>query len=180
MDAGRDQEGRQDAAGVDGGADALSGSGLVHTGGARRSPQAGAEGRRRPVESVTGIGRASVSGAFAGLLALTGDAVVAFDGAGVILLANEEARRLFQHTDDFLVGLDVRGLFPPAVGVAPETPFSLASLPFPSDGTSARLVIASLDGTPARVVVRCDRVRAPGDTYLLVAHRDDSEAAVAA
>ena len=180
MDAGRDQDGRQDAAGVDGGADALSGPGLVHTDGARRSPQAGAEGRRRPVESVTGIGRASVSGAFAGLLALTGDAVVAFDGAGVILLANEEARRLFQHTDDFLVGLDVRGLFPPAVGVAPETPFSLASLPFPSDGTSARLVIASLDGTPARVVVRCDRVRAPGDTYLLVAHRDDSEAAVAA
>jgi sigma-B regulation protein RsbU (phosphoserine phosphatase) len=132
------------------------------------------------VESVTGIGKASVSGAFAGLLALTGDAVLAFDGAGVVLLANEEARRLFQRDGDFLVGLDVRGLFPPAVGVTPGTPFSLAALPFSCDGTSAHLVIASLDGTPARVVVRCDSVRAPGDTYLLVAHRDDSEAAVAA
>ena len=38
---------------------------------------------------VEGIGEGSLSGTLARLLQLTGDAVVAFDGAGRVLLAND-------------------------------------------------------------------------------------------
>ena len=67
---------------------------------------------------VEGIGERSVSGTLAGLLSLTSDAVLAFDGFGRILMSNEAAERLFGRQD--LVGSDVRALFPPAAGVVPE------------------------------------------------------------
>lgn len=123
------------------------------------------------------IGERSVSGAFASLLALTGDAVLAFDGSGTILLANDEASAFFSMPRDGFVGTDVRLLFPPAVGVAPDEPFSLSSLPFATDGSARRLSCLGSDGMLVDVVVRCDRVRAPGETYLLVARADLREEA---
>ena len=115
------------------------------------------------------IGEHSVGGTLAGLLALTSDAVLVFDGAGRILLANDEAERLFDKGKSGLVGSDVRVLFPPAVGVAAKTPFDPLYLPFSLDGHSASITCAATDGRSYEVVVRCDRISAPGETYLLVA-----------
>lgn len=129
--------------------------------------------------NITGIGAKAVSGAFSGLLSLTSDAVISFDGAGTILLANDAARALFRHHGDFLVGLDVRDLF-----VAPKHPqagnFTPDDLPFACDGTTSHVVVSTRDGAACPLVLRCDSVRAPGDTYLLVAHRDNSQEEMAA
>ena len=81
---------------------------------------------------VEGIGERSVSGTLAGLLSLTSDAVLAFDGFGRILMANEAAEHLFGRQD--LVGADVRALFPPAAGVVPDDAFDPRALPFSTDG----------------------------------------------
>lgn len=123
---------------------------------------------------VSRIGERSVSGAFASLLSLTSEAVLVFDGSGTILLANDEAQVLLMPPREGFVGSDVRLLFPPAVGVAPDVPFSPESLPFLSDGSSQRLSCVGPTGALVDVTVRCDRVRAPGETYLLVAHASDT------
>lgn len=119
---------------------------------------------------IEGIGEGSVTGAFAGLLALTSDAALVFDGLGRILLANDEASNLFACPPGGLVGSDVRLLFPPAVGVVPDAPFSLASLPFGVDGSAHALSCVGAAGQVVDVNIRCEKVRAPGETYLLVAH----------
>ena len=82
---------------------------------------------------VEGIGEGSLSGTLARLLQLTGDAVVAFDGAGRVLLANDEAASLFFSASEGLVGSDVRGLFQLEADVA-DVPFCAQDLPFPVDG----------------------------------------------
>ncbi len=133
------------------------------------------------IRRVSGIGERSLGGVLSALLAIASDAVVAFDGAGTILLANDEALRLLApaplspQTD--LVGADVRTLFPPAVGLAPSTPFLTASLPFSTDGSTARIMRSAADGTPMTLAVRCERASGPGDTYLLVAHPDSGTVA---
>ncbi len=126
---------------------------------------------------VDGLGERSVSGTLAGLLQLTSDAVLAFDGMGRILLANEAAEHLFRSQE--LVGTDVRALFPPAVGVTPEAAFDTRALPFSTDGNTTSLTCAGAHGEPVGIAVRCQRVSAPGETYLLVAYEDDSEQAEA-
>lgn len=128
------------------------------------------------------IGERSVNGAFAGLLALTAEAVLVFDGGGTILLANDEASRLFMAPEDGLVGSDVRRLFPPADPAAPtadgpasrDAEGASVELPFPKDASSHAVLCQCADGSSAEVMVRCDRVRAPGETYLLVAHVSDA------
>lgn len=124
---------------------------------------------------VEGIGERSVSGALAGLLSLTSDAVLAFDGFGRILMANEAAEHLFGRQD--LVGADVRALFPPAAGVVPDDAFDPRALPFSTDGSTLSLVVVGAAGAETGISVRCDRVSAPGETYLLVAYEDDSRQA---
>lgn len=129
---------------------------------------------------VGGTGERSVNGALACLLRLTGDAVMTFDGSGRILFANEQAERLFAHPRGHagdLTGADIRLLFPPAVGVAPAAPFTAASLPFPLDGNASVIVCADGSGAAVEVRVRCDRIQAPGETYLLVARPNDAVAA---
>ena len=117
---------------------------------------------------VEGIGEGSVAGTLSKLLQLTGEAVVIFDGAGRVLLANDEATRLFS-ASGALVGSDVRLLFPagermPAAGsLLPE------DLPFPLDGTAALVRCLTASGKAREVRVRCDSVHAPGETYLLLA-----------
>lgn len=123
---------------------------------------------------VGGIGEKSVEGAFACLLRLTGDAVVAFDGGGSILFVNDQADRLFYHPWGSLEGADVRLLFPPAIGVAPSAPFTSASLPFELDGAARVLTCVGSAGQSIQIRVRCDEVRAPGTTYLLVARPNDT------
>lgn len=118
------------------------------------------------------IGERSVNGAFAGLLALTGEAVLVFDGSGTILLANDEAAHLFRSPEDGLVGTDVRRLFPPAgdLALGASDADSSVTLPFAKDGSSHSVSCQTAEGSSAEVTVRCDKVRAPGETYLLVAH----------
>lgn len=123
-------------------------------------------GRTSPAE---GVGERSLSGTLAGLLALTSDAVVAFDGAGRVLLANDEARDLLGRGVASLTGVDVRALFPAPINVQADEAFSVASLPFGLDGAATRLVCLGSDGRSHELMVRAERVSAPGDTYLLVA-----------
>ena len=117
---------------------------------------------------VEGIGEGSVVGTLAKLLQLSCEAVLVFDGSGRVLLANEEATELFC-VPEGLVGSDVRLLFPTGDEGDAAGPFSAAALPFPVDGTAARSVCAGASGRAVSVRVRCDTVRAPGETYLLLA-----------
>ncbi len=109
---------------------------------------------------------------------MTSDAVLIFDGAGRVLLANDEASELLGRGKTDMAGSDVRLYFPPALGVAPDDPFVTSSLPFALDGSSAHVMCAGSDGRLAEIVVRADRVNAPGETYLLVASpANDADAA---
>ena len=147
------------------------------------------------VRRVEGIGEGSLVGTLSRLLQLTCEAVLVFDGAGRILLANDEAAELFA-LGSSLVGSDVRLVFP-AVDGSPHgasgaarpagapggsdgasptggagegpAPFSPADLPFPTDGSVSQVVCLGASGRAAAVRVRCDTVNAPGETYLLVA-----------
>ena len=121
------------------------------------------------VRRVEGIGEGSLLGTLSRLLQLTCEAVLAFDGAGRILLANDEAAELFG-ADPGLVGSDVRMLFPASDEAEPPgTSFDAADLPFPIDGSMAQVLCLGAGGRPVAVRVRCDAVNAPGETYLLVA-----------
>lgn len=109
---------------------------------------------------------------------MTSDAVLIFDGAGRVLLANDEASELLGRGKTDMAGSDVRLYFPPALGVAPDDPFVTSSLPFALDGSSTRVMCAGGDGRLSEIVVRADRVNAPGETYLLVASpANDADAA---
>lgn len=130
----------------------------------------------------TQLGDKSSGATLSALLAITSDAVVCFDGTGTILLANDEATRLLlpvapQGLTTGLVGADVRLLFPPAVGVVPDAPFTLASLPLPTDGSTTRLTRTDARGHVLPLLARCERVSAPGETYLLAVHPDAGSAA---
>lgn len=117
---------------------------------------------------VEGTGEGSVVGTLSKLLQLSCEAVLVFDGTGRVLLANEESEELLAAPGG-LVGTDVRLLFPSVGDNDALGPFSTDALPFPVDGTSARAVCASASGRQIEVRVRCDSVRAPGETYLLLA-----------
>ena len=112
-------------------------------------------------------------------LSLTSDAALAFDATGTILLANDEAQRVFAAptvSASGLVGLNMRQLLPPTASPAQEDLAPL-DLPFPSDGSSARIMRSAADGQPLTLSVRCERIAAATDTYLLVAHPDDTASA---
>ena len=116
---------------------------------------------------IEGIGEGSVVGTLSKLLQLTCEAVIVFDGAGRVLLANDEATRLLSAGGQ-LVGTDVRLLFPAGEGVPEIGAFTPDDLPFPLDGSSSRVVCAAASGRAIEVRVRCDSVRAPGETYLML------------
>ena len=129
-----------------------------------------------------GLGERGAEGTLSALLAMTGDAVVCFDETGTILLANDEALRLLAPVNatqatTALVGADVRLLFPPAVGVVPDAPFSTNSLPLPLDGSTTRLLRTDGTGHVIPLMARCTPVSAPGGMYLLVARSDASTVA---
>ena len=130
------------------------------------------------VRRVEGIGEGSLIGTLSRLLQLTSEAVLVFDGAGRILLANDEAAELFG-SEPGLVGSDVRLLFPAAdeAGLS-EAPFVPSDLTFPLDGSMAHVTCLGAAGRPVPVRVRCDAVNAPGETYLLVALAADRDVRV--
>lgn len=121
---------------------------------------------------VEGLGDRSVAGVLSALLSLTADAVLAFDDAGRVLMSNEQARLVLPLGKEG-VGVDVRSLFPPAVGVTPEEPFDVAALPFSCDGTAASVVTLNSAGAREDLLVRCEEVGTAGRTYLLVATTAD-------
>lgn len=135
------------------------------------------------ITRVSKLEEQSLGGTLSALLSITSDAVICFDGAGTILLANDEALRLLaldpmRAAGTNLVGSDIRLLFPPAVGVVPDSPFTTEELPLPTDGSTARIVRPDIQGHTVTLVARCERVHVPQETYLLVAHPESGTAAV--
>ncbi len=129
-----------------------------------------------------GIGEGSLVGTLSRLLQLTSDAVLIFDGAGRVLLANEEASEVFVAGPEGLVGQDVRDYFPALSGevggIGGDDSVSVAdALPFPMDGSSTSVTARASDGELRALTVRCEAVQAPGETYLLVAGATDADIA---
>ena len=120
------------------------------------------------------MGSRATESVLAGVLALMSDAAVLFDDAGRIALANDAAEHLFVHGSGSgsLVGTDVRAIFPPAVGVAPRTPFHLSELPFTVDGQRNALTCLGRDGTSVDFDIRCEHLST--GAFLLVAHVADA------
>ena len=117
---------------------------------------------------VEGIGERSIAGTLSKLLQLTSEAVLVFDGSGRVLLANEEAERLFSSPTG-VVGSDVRLFFSASGESAPSGELADGSLPFPLDGIPGLTTCLTPSGRQLKLRVRCDRVHAPGETYLLLA-----------
>ena len=120
------------------------------------------------IRRVEGIGEGSLVGTLSRLLQLTCESVIVFDGAGRVLLANDEAGELFGGPAS-LIGLDVRLLFPASDDPELDSDgFSASNLPFPVDGSMGLCSCRDSHGALVSVRVRCDSVQAPGETYLLV------------
>ena len=122
-----------------------------------------------------GLRAGTAAAALSQLMALVGEAVIAFDASGQVLLANDCATELLARGSHDLVGTDVRLLFPPAAhDVSPE--FSLADLPFDIDGSPSRVTVPGTGGDSLDLRVRAEHVDAPGDVVLLVARPADRTA----
>ena len=119
---------------------------------------------------VASLGERGIAASFAALLSVTTDAVLIFDGNGSVLLANEEASRVFGTRSEGLVGTDVRLLFVPAATVdACEGPVT-ESLPFALDGSTTSISLPAGGTSSGVLFVRCMPLRLSFAAYLLVAH----------
>ena len=119
---------------------------------------------------VASLGERGIAASFAALLSVTTDAVLIFDGNGLVLLANEEASRVFGTRSEGLVGTDVRLLFVPAATVdACEGPVT-ESLPFALDGSTTSISLPAGGTSSGVLFVRCMPLRLSFAAYLLVAH----------
>lgn len=117
------------------------------------------------------MGKGALPGVLAALMALTSDAVLTLDGDAHILTANAQAEALTELTLDELVGTSVRDiLFNPN---HPSDAGAYVSL-LPTDGSLTELSCRLASGGAATVAARCDRVSAPGETYLLVMRPTDA------
>lgn len=122
----------------------------------------GADARLARVDRV---GRGALPGVLAALMSLTSDAVLTLDGDARILTANARTEALTGLSLDELVGTSVRDiLFNPnhEAGAEPHVPL------LPADGSLTELSCRLASGGAVTVGARCDRVSAPGETYLLV------------
>lgn len=113
------------------------------------------------------------AGALASLLSMVTDAVLVFGEDGVIVLANDEASRLFRAPIGGLVGTDVRDAFMPASTMEAAKGPLASSLPFPLDGSSATVVCESRARTHEVLRVQCELIHGT-TTYVLVSHVADS------
>ena len=104
------------------------------------------------------------------LLALTSDAVLVFDGSGVVSLANDVAGLLFGRPLDALMGKKVHTLFVESgYGVAGDAATLAEQLPFTLDGNLHEVGIRG-GSAYRRVVVRCEAVTQDSNSYILVLH----------
>ena len=112
-----------------------------------------------------GLGEGSLAGTLSRLLQLTSDAVLAFDGDGRVLLANDEAIDVLGAKGVDIAGLKVQDFFPDLGGAhasgagRPDEP--LAGVPFSLDGSATPVRARSLDGELVEMTVRCESVQAP-------------------
>ena len=117
------------------------------------------------------VGRGALPGVLAALMALTSDAVLTLDGDARILTANAQAEALTGLSLNELAGTNVRDiLFNPNHPADAETHVPL----LPTDGSLTELSCRLATGGAATVAARCDRVSAPGETYLLVMRPTDT------
>ena len=134
---------------------------------------------------VEGVGRSAAPAVLSTLMALASDAVVAFDGFGRILAANARSEELTGLAAGELRETDIRDLlFDANRHDAGETrpanaTFVTHPLPFVPDGTLQELSLRLASGGAVVVGVRCDRVSAAGETYLLVMRPADAADAAA-
>ncbi len=105
----------------------------------------------------------------ASLLSLTSDAVLVFNESGRILLANEEAERVFRALPGSLTTQNVRMLFPPTAASTISDSALEESLPFLLDGSYNTLICEIHDGRHVRMQVRCERIRTEAVAYMLCA-----------
>ena len=119
-----------------------------------------------------GIDASVLVRSLATFLALTSDGVLVFDASARIVLANNEAERLFGAGAGSLVGMDVRDLFPTA---SPTREDGVRGLPFSLDGTTATVMCRQSEGRQVSVSVRCDRLRHKAGGYVLIAFTSDPE-----
>lgn len=124
---------------------------------------------------VAGLGTLDEAAVLVSLLSITSDAVLVFDENGVVLLANEEAQRLFRSSGNTLIDTDVRALFPPMGTVAHGGTVNADALPFALDGSSTTLILEGAEYAHVRVGVRCERLATSRVAYLLCAHVVASE-----
>lgn len=123
---------------------------------------------------IVGLGDQGIVDALATLLSLSSDAVLAFDEDGTIVLANDEAERMFRACDAGLVGSDVRMLFLPPATLQKSSAALDEALPFALDGSSCELVCEGGQYGHVRVRVRCERVSAHARVFLLTAHASEA------
>lgn len=112
----------------------------------------------------------AVSANFAALMALTSDAVVAFDGTGSILFANPQVTQLTGFVAEDLVGRDISELiFDSGHDIQDVPTFTSLSelLSLICDGSMKVLSARLANGGATMVSLRGDRVSAPGETYLV-------------
>lgn len=121
------------------------------------------------IASENGMGEALQTNVLVSLLALTSDAVLIFGTDGAVLLANENAERLFRMPPGGLVGSDVRLLFPPPATMAAMEGAACDALPFTLDGATNMLVCEGSAHVHRRVMVRCETIAPGAGTYMLTA-----------
>lgn len=133
-----------------------------------------------------GVGRSSIPGIFSTLMQLSSDAIIVFDGARRIISCNAQAEALSEFPAQKLIGSDIGELLfdaqhVPGVGEVSEPEFrqDVESLPFQADGSRAEVSLRLASGGSLLVGARCDRVSAPGATFLLVMRAADADDAAA-
>ena len=137
--------------------------------------------------SLDGLGAATIPQTLGSVLELTTDAVIAFDGMGRIIMANEQARQLFGAKETMLFGHQIQELFAKPYGAAERPAISALAkagensifwqLPFPSDGSSVLVSLPREGDMPLELRVRCEKTSAASDTYVLCAHDADESVA---
>ncbi|MBF0912050.1 MAG: SpoIIE family protein phosphatase [Atopobiaceae bacterium] len=123
------------------------------------------------VRRLEGVVDGTVAATLSQLLRLTSDAVIVFNLEGTVLLANEEAEKLFTFIESSIAGMDIRLLFTPTNQEDLQNSFSVDGLPFTIDGSTSTVTAPSQDGTTQVLCVRADYVGAPTQAIVLTASK---------
>lgn len=125
---------------------------------------------QKALAKIGSVGRQAVPGVLSTLMSLTSDAVLVFDGDGRIIGGNPQAEALTGLALHELIGTSAGDLLFDANRVHGE---DASTIPLPTDGSRVELSLRLASGGATIVGARCDRVSAPGETYLLVMRSQD-------